>query len=161
MPAKPEQAPRADGRTGGDGVLRRSSRVGSRYCSRAVTDDEGEDDRELLGRCRPFDPARAAADRRAGGDSARRIGNSAESPRLSGSHDVGGRHAVAAWRTRRHAGGDEAARHQRRRLLQRQLGAPIRQSERRHHSRADLPLSRDSPRPAVHVRRTGQESASG
>ena len=52
------------------------------------------------------------------------------STRLPSVTTVAGAHADDPGRTGRLAGGDQGARHQRRRLLQRELGAPVREPER-------------------------------
>ena len=59
------------------------------------------------------------------------------------------------------AGGDQGARHQRRRLLQRQLGAPVREPQRAQQPVRDLPAAADPGRADPHVRRDGRGQAPG
>ena len=54
------------------------------------------------------------------------------------------------------AGGDQGDRHERRRLLQRQLGAPVREPERVHRLHADLPAAAHPVVARGHLRRAGR-----
>ena len=58
-------------------------------------------------------------------------------------------------------GGDQGARHQRRRLLQRQLRAPVREPQRLHQPARDLPAAAHPVRAAAHVRPDGRRQAPG
>ena len=59
------------------------------------------------------------------------------------------------------AGGDQAARHQRRRLLQRQRRAPLREPDAAHELPLDAPDLRDPGRAHLHVRAHGARPAPG
>ena len=88
-----------------------------------------EDDRQLLGRpgaLHAVDPAAALARPGAG---ARLAGRAAELPPVRACDDGRRRRADHPAGTGRVAGSDQAARHQRRRLLQRQLGASVREPD--------------------------------
>ena len=71
------------------------------------------------------------------------------------------RHPVDHRRPGRQPGGDQAARNQRRRLLQRQLRAPVREPDRVDQLAADLPLARHRLRAAPHLRPDGRRQAPG
>ena len=58
-------------------------------------------------------------------------------------------------------GGDQGARHQRRRHLQRQLGAPVREPERADQPARDLPAAGDPGLPDPHVRHDGRQRPAG
>ena len=64
-------------------------------------------------------------------------------------------------RAGRVAGGDQGARHQRRRLLQRELRAPVREPERLLQPAGDLPAPAHPGVPHLHVRPDGQGQAAG
>ena len=64
-------------------------------------------------------------------------------------------------RAEREPGGDQAARHERRRLLQRQLRAPVREPERHHQLPRDLRDRCHPVRARVHVRPDGRGQAPG
>ena len=70
---------------------------------------------------------------------------------------LGGR----ARRPGRVAGGDQGARHQRRRLLQRQLRPPVREPERLHQLPADVLRRPHRLRAHVHLREDGRRQAPG
>ena len=73
---------------------------------------------------------------------------------------AGGTPDAAGWAGRL-PGGDQGARHQRRRLLQRQLRAPVREPERVHQPVRDLPAAGDSVLPAPHLRAHGGQRQAG
>ena len=62
-------------------------------------------------------------------------------------------------RTGRLPGGDQGARHQRRRLLQRQLRAPVREPERVHATSRDLPAAADPGGADPHLRADGRATS--
>ncbi len=81
---------------------------------------------------------------------------------LHGSREVTtvqGGAAVDPGRTGRLAGGDQGARDERRRLLQRELSAPVREPESVHEPARDLPAARDPLRPHGHVRQARRATA--
>ena len=91
----------------------------------------------------------------------RLAGDDPEPRALSGGHDARGRQADdRAWAGGL-AGGDQAARHERRRLLQRQRRAPLREPEPAHELLLDVPDLRDPRRAHLHVRPHGEGPAAG
>ena len=84
-----------------------------------------------------------------------------ELPRAHRRDDRGGLFAGARRRTGRQADRHQAVGNQRRRLLQRQLGPPVRELDAVRRLRRDV-LHRDHPvRPGVHVRAHGQGPTAG
>ena len=99
-------------------------------------------DRQLLGRPRPRHrphPAAARVRRSPSCSSARASIQNLHG--ITDGHHGRGRDAGDPRRAGRQPGGDQGARHQRRRLLQRQLGAPVREPERLHQLPRDLRCS--------------------
>ncbi len=128
---------------------------------RGFARQETKTHRQLLGRHHARDGLHPAADlarRRAG-------------LRLAGSDpELGSVHAGDDGRRRdpddragpgRLAGGDQAARDQRRRVFQRQLGASVREPDALHDVASGRPDLPDSGRPHLHVRRDGARPAPG
>ena len=121
----------------------------------------GQDARQLLGRPHPLDrahpPAPVARRRRP----ARQPRRHPELPRAHGRHDAG-RHDAS---DRRRAGGqpdrDQAARHQRRWVLQRQLGSPVRELDAVQQLHRDVQHRHHPLRPGIHVRAHGQGPPAG
>ena len=136
----------ADGRPGrpelrlGGGRHRRRDRVHPR-ARRPL----GHDARQLLRRPRQDARLRAAAD----------LGRRRPRPRLAG------RHPVAERRPGRLAGGHQGARHQRRRLLQRQLGASVREPDVALELRRDAADPRDPGRAHLRLRPDGRQPPPG
>ena len=116
-------------------------------------------DRELLGRSDPRHAVRPDSDLDRRRARAVLAGRHPELPSLHGRQDGRRRDADDRAGSGRLAGGDQAARHERRRLLQRQLVAPLREPERVHEPRADLPDLHPRRRPHLHVRPHGQGHA--
>ena len=121
-----------------------------------------EHDRELLGRhdardaatccCRsPSSPRWCSCSQ----------GVDPELPPVHGRQDGRRRDADDRAGTRGVAGSHQAARHERRRLLQRQLGAPVREPDAVHESRSDPADLRPRRGPHLHVRPHGQGHAPG
>ena len=119
------------------------------------------DDRQLLGRPHArHDPGAAAAcdrDR----DRAREPGGRAEPPRLHPRHDRAGRHPVDPGWPDREPGGDQGARRERRRPLQRQLRPSVREPERLHEPVRDPRPPDDPVRAHLHLRAPRQGPAPG
>ena len=121
----------------------------------------GPRDRQLLGRphagrgstccCRSASCSRSSTSRRA----CRR-----RSP-VGDGHDRRGRDAADPRRAGRVAGGDQGARHERRRLLQRQLRAPVREPDPVHRLPPGALDPRDPRRAHVHVREDGGQHEAG
>ena len=88
-------------------------------------------------------------------------GRAADSERLCRRDDARGREADDRARTGRLAGSDQDSRHQRRRLLQRQLRTPLRESDAAHQFRAARLDLLDRRRPDQHLRPDGQGRAPG
>ena len=80
---------------------------------------------------------------------------------LPAGDDARGRQADDRDGPGRLAGGDQAARDERRRLLQRQRRAPLREPEPAHELPLDVPDLRDPGRPHLHVRPHGEGPAPG
>ena len=117
--------------------------------------------RQLLGRHGARDSLHPAADQRG---ARARAGCQRIDPELQQLH--GGPHAdqrPADDRagTGRIDGGDQGPRHQRRRLLQRQRRAPVREPQRLHQLARDLHLPADPVRPDHHVREMGRARQAG
>ena len=87
------------------------------------------DGRQLLGRSRPRDPLCPAADCHRRGARLRGDGPAADARRLGGCDDARRREADDRARTDRQPGGDQAARHERRRLPERQRRASVRKPD--------------------------------
>ena len=118
-------------------------------------------DRQLLGRSDTRDALRSAADLLRRGPRLLLAGRHPELPSVYRRQDGRGRDADHRARARRFAGSHQDARHQRRRVLQRQLGAPVRESDAVHESRADPPDLRAGRRAHLHVRTNGQGHPAG
>ena len=97
-------------------------RADARLCAAGV-----EDDRQLLGRSDARTRLRPAADLVRGGAAVRVAGRGAELRSLHAGHDGRGRDADDRAGPGGVAGSDQGAGHQRRRVLQRELGAPVRE----------------------------------
>ena len=97
----------------------------------------GQDGRQFLGRYDPLHALRAAADLRALCAVPGVAGHPADARRLCRCDDAGRRQADHRGRPGRLAGRDQDARHQRRRLLQRQRRASVREPDRAVELRAD------------------------
>ena len=91
----------------------------------------GQDNRQFLGRSDPLHALRPDADLDRGRPGAGLAGSAAESRRLCRCDDARRREADDRARPGRLAGGHQGARHEWRRVLQRQLGASLREPERR------------------------------
>ena len=116
---------------------------------------------ELLGRSQPRDPLRAPAAQlhlRAGAGLA---GGDPEPQTVPRRHHAGRRQADAGARPGRVAGGDQAARHQRRRLLQRQLGPSVREPDAVHQPHLAVPHLHDPGGADLHLRPDGQGLQAG
>ncbi len=101
----------------------------------------GQDRRQFLGRYDPLRALHPAAGRDRGGPVLRLAGHAAEPGRLHRGDDAGGRQAGDRAGAGRLAGSHQDLRHERRRLLQRQLRPSLREPERAHQlhpSPADL-----------------------
>ncbi len=109
-------------------------------------------DRQLLGRPDPVVPLRPAATVARLERGVRFAGRDRQLQRADAGQDRRRRIADHRPGSGRLAGGDQGARHQRRRLLQRQLGAPVREPHAAHESPADVRDPADSGRPRVHGR---------
>ena len=150
-------APHPDGRPRGAQL-----RLGGRRCRRRGRADPRTGAaahahaRQLLGRPRPHDdphPAPAGVRVRA---RAREPGGRPELPRRQVRHDGGRSVADPARRADREPGGDQGDRRERRRPVQRQLGAPVREPEPDHEHPPDLDAARDPVRVPVDVREDGR-----
>ena len=128
----PDGGPRLAQLHVGGGRHRRGARA-RRAASRAGPGPDGaEDARQLLGRPRPRHRLRAPAAQHRLRAGARLAGRDPEPVALPRRHDARGRQADARARPGGVAGGDQAARHQRRRLLQRQRRPPVREPDAAH-----------------------------
>ncbi len=111
--------------------------------------------RQLLGRPR----AHHHADPRSAGDRlharAREPGLRPELPRRAHGHDGHGSEADDPRRSDREPGGDQGDRRERRRPVQRQLLAPVREPEPDHQHAPDLDAARDPVRVPMDVREDG------
>ena len=154
--------PRADGRAGGAELRLRRRR--HRRRGRA---DPGllawthRPDRQLLGRPGPRDLPGPAADRLRRGRGARGHGGDPELLLRDRRVDPGRPPPDPDRRTRGLAGGDQGAGHERRRLLQRQLGPPLREPQPVEQPLRDLPAPGDPRRPDPHVRHDGRRPSTG
>ncbi len=118
-------------------------------------------DRQLLGRPRPRHHPGSRADQPRPGRGLRRRRRGAELPRRPHGDDGRGRQAGDPGWPGGLPGGDQAARYQRRRLLQRQLGASLREPERLHERAADHRPAGDPLRPVLRLRANGQGQTTG
>ena len=123
--------------------------------------DVGEDARKLLGRPDALLALRAAADRGRRRALFRVAGDAAESSRIRDGSLDRGLHAVDHRRPDGLAGGHQGARHQRRRLRQRELRIAQREPHAAYQSLRDAADLRARRRPDVHVRQDGQGHAPG
>ena len=157
-----DELPRPDGRAGRAELrLRgRRHRGGHRADSRLCAAGD-RPDRELLGRPDPRDALRADSDRPRRGPRLLLAGRHPELPSVHRRQDGRRRDADHRAGARRVAGSHQAARHERRRLLQRQLGAPLRESDAAHEPRADPADLRARRRAHLYVRPHGQGHAAG
>ena len=80
---------------------------------------------------------------------------------LHGGDDRRRRNAADPRWADREPGGDQGARHQRRRPVQRELGAPVREPDRLHGPGRDLRAAPDPVRPHLRVRAPGRRPAPG
>ncbi len=118
--------------------------------------------RQLLGRPGPrHDPHPAAhlGDRRDHADRRRR--DPELPPPRSGRHHAGRRPADHHRWSGRQPGSHQGTRHQRRRLLQRQLRAPVREPDHVDELAGDLPAAGDQLLAAAHVRPHGRQQEAG
>ncbi len=133
-----DELPRPDGRPGRAELRVRGGRHRGRHRADPRLRAAGDrPDRELLGRPDARDALRVDADRRRRGPRVLLAGRHPELPPVHRRQDGRRRDADHCARARRVAGSHQAARHQRRRLLQRQLGAPLREPDAVHEPRAD------------------------
>ena len=95
-----------------------------------------QDDRQFLGRSDPLHALHPAADLDRRRPGLRLAGHAAEPQRLHRGDDAGRRQAGHRAGPGGFAGSHQDAGHQRRRLLQRQLGASVREPERAHQPRS-------------------------
>ena len=137
---------------------RNRSGAGGHTCFRP---QQRDDARKLLGRPYPSDAVRpvAAVDLRRTGICTFRRAADAFGER--GSHDARRRQAGHRARSRCESGGDQAARHERRRLLQRQRFSSVREPERLVEHSVDLVDASHLDRLAVHVRPPRRRHAPG
>ncbi len=118
-------------------------------------------DRQLLGRPHPHRPAHPAPDRVRVRDRADRHRRDPEPPRLHRRAHRRRRHAEDPGRAGGQPGVDQDARHQRWRVLQRELGPPVREPDEVQRLPRAL-LDPDHPvRPRVHLRAHGEGQAPG
>ncbi len=116
--------------------------------------------RQLLGRLHAQPPVHPAAPLRRARAGARLARRGPEPQRAHQGRDGGRHHADDRPGPVRLAGEHQGTRHQRRRLLQRQLRAPIREPDSVHQPARDARAARDPRRPDVHVRTVrGQPAA--
>ena len=94
-------------------------------------------------------------------DRVHRRRHGAKPARLPGDHRRGRARADDYRRPGRLAGGHQGPRHQRRRLLQRQLGAPVREPDHLHELDRDLPAADDLVQSAPDVRPDGRQHQAG
>ena len=119
------------------------------------------DDRQLLGRPHARHDPRAAAACDRDRDRAREPGGRAEPPRLHPRDDRAGRRPVDPGRPDREPGGDQGARRERRRPVQRQLRPPVRELERLHEPVRDPRPADDPVRAHLYLRAPRQGPAPG
>ena len=118
-------------------------------------------DRKLLGRPDADDDARAAAALNRLRAHPRQPGRNPVAP-WAGHRDHRRRgHPVDLSRAGREPGGDQGARHERRRDRQRELGAPVREPERLHGHPRDPRPALDSLRAHVRIRPARRQPAAG
>ena len=140
---------------GGDG-----SRDGLRACARICAFVSG-DGRQLLGRRDPHLSLHPSADlvcRRAG---LCRLGHAADACRRRRCDDARRRQAGHFHRPGGESGDHQGTRHQRRRLLQRQRGAPVRKSQRLDQHPGNLGAAADPRNLRTRVRSRGRGHAPG
>ena len=128
---------------------------------RGFTRTGASDDRQFLGRSRPLHALPAAADLHRPGPVLRLAGRAAEPRPLRRRHHRRRRPADDRAGPSRLAAGDQDAGHQRRRLLQRQFRAPLREPDPARQLRADPDDLRDRRRPDQCVRPHGRRRAPG
>ena len=117
--------------------------------------------RQLLGRPGPDLVLHPAADLLRRGAGPRLPGRDPDPRRLPGHPHDRRRHPDDGARARRLAGGDQGARHQRRRLLQRQQLLPVRELERFDQPPRAAVDPGDPGRPHLHLRANGRQPAPG
>ena len=117
--------------------------------------------RQLLGRPHPDHAADPASDRVRVRDRPDRHRRDHEHPRVHDGAHRRGRHAEDPRRAEREHGVDQAARHQRRRLLQRQLRAPVLEPDGAERLPRALRDPHHPVRARVHLRAHGQGQAAG
>ena len=157
-----DEPPDADG--GADGAELRLGRRRNRRRSRAdprADPPTQRHDRELLGRPRPHDDARAHAAVRRCRAAAREPGRRAVAARSRRGADGRGRRADDLPRAGREPGGDQGAGHERRRDRECQLRAPVREPDRLHEPRRDAGAAADPVRAHLRVRPPGGQPAAG
>ena len=119
------------------------------------------DHRQFLGRPGAHHALRAAAALRGHRAGLRLAGRAADARPLCRRHHAGGGEADHRARPGRLAGGDQDAGHQRRRLLQRQLGAPVREPDGADQPDPDGRHLHPRRRPDLDVRPHGRRQAAG
>ena len=157
-----DEPPDADGRARRAELRVRGGRHGGgdRLRARSGPAAVGHD-RELLGGPHPHGDPGAAAARVRRRNGPREPGRGAELLRWHRGADRRRRDAGDPGRTGRLAGGDQGAGHERRRLLQRELRASVREPQRVHQLPADGAHPADPVRAHLHVRHDGQEPPPG
>ena len=157
-----DELSRADGRPDGAELRLGRRRHSSRDCAHPrLCPALGPDGRQLLGRSHAIDAVRAPAARDHRRFRAGRPGRAAEPERVCRCDDARRRQAGDRPGAGGLATGDQAARHERRRLLQRQLGPSLRESERDHQPDRDVGHPRDQRGADLHVRPHGARHAPG
>ena len=141
-----------------------SAAVGDRRARRADTRIHPHGDgprRQLLARSRPGDPLPPAAALDPVRDRADEPGRGADARRLAAGHGHAGVLPADRARPRRQPAGDQAARHERRRILQRELGASVREPDAavEHPGAVRDPVDRVGA--DLHVRQVGRQRPPG
>ena len=157
-----DELPHPDGRAD-----RAELRVGRRRPHRRRRPDPrpgpppGGDHRQLLGRPRARHGADPAPARRRGRGRARQPGRDPDPAGPGDGHHARAGDPVDPRRPVRQPGGDQGARHQRRRHAQRQLRPPVREPQRLHQPPADGRDPAHPVRPHLRLRADGQGPEAG
>ena len=154
---------RADGRAGGAELrLGRRGHGGGDRAGPRVCPPAHRRPGQLLGRPGAHGASHPAADRDRGRHPADRgRGDPELPPQRPDCHHPGRRPADDHRRPGGQPGGHQGARHQRRRLLQRELLAPVREPDRVDQLAGDLPAAGDQLLAAAHVRPHGRQRQAG
>ena len=157
------RAPHADERPDGAELRVRRRRHGRRGRPRARSRPVGRPGprRQLLGRPGPWGPARAAADQRGRRPGAGRPRRRPELRRAPGGRHARRRQPDPHRRTGRQPGGHQGARHQRWRVLQRQLVPPLREPEPVEQPLRGLPHPAHPARDGAHLRSARRRPSPG